>query len=131
MNDFASLVQYSIAVPLVLAFITLWARIGKTRGPNRRGNGIRDSSDPGSVRLMLHNPAEPGGYAFVSDLDTGLSLIGISLPLVKRRQPTFVCHGGRGRVGGRIGAAQSKADNLHRYLFCLLVMAGLIECSLQ
>ena len=129
MNDFASLVQYSIAVPLVLAFITLcvksWGR------PAVQIVAVTGFAIPLILALfawMLYNPAEPGGYAFVSDLDTGLSLIGISLHLGLNgvSLPLFVMAATVGLAAG-LYAAQSKADNLHRYLFCLLVMqAGLM-----
>ena len=129
MNDFASLVQYSIAVPLVLAFITLWA---KSWGrPAVQIVAVTGFAIPLILALfawMLYNPAEPGGYAFVSDLDTGLSIIGISLHLGLNgvSLPLFVMAATVGLAAG-LYAAQSKAENLHRYLFCLLVMhAGLM-----
>ena len=129
MNDFASLVQYSIAFPLVLAFITLWAK--NWGRPAVQVVAVTGFAIPLILALfawMLYNPVDPGGYAFVSDLDTGLSLIGISLHLGLNgvSLPLFVMAATVGLAAG-LYAAQSKAENLHRYLFCLLVMqAGLM-----
>ena len=129
MNDYSSLVQFSIAVPLVAAFLTLfvksWGRAAV------QIVSVAGFAIPVGLALCLwglYSPEQAGGYAFVSEFDTGLSVIGVSLKLGLNgiALPLFVMATIVGLAAG-LYAAQSKAENLHRYLFCLLVMqAGLI-----
>ena len=126
MNDFASLVQFSIAVPIVAAFLTLfvksWGR------PAVQIVSVTGFALPLIFALFLwglYDPSTPGGYAFVSNLDTGLEMIGVSLHLGLNgvSLPLFVMASVVGLAAG-LFAAQSKAENLSRYLFCLLIMHG-------
>ncbi|OUW15352.1 MAG: NADH-quinone oxidoreductase subunit N [Opitutales bacterium TMED158] len=126
MNDFSSLVQLSIAAPIIAAFLTLWA---KSWGrPAVQIISMTGFVLPALFALFLwgqYEPETPGGYAFVSQLDTGLSLIGVSLHLGLNGVglPLFVMASVVGLAAG-LYAAQSKAENLSRYLFCLLIMQG-------
>ncbi len=124
MNDFASLVQYSIAAPLVIAFLTLFVR--NWGRPAIQIVSVTGFALPLIFALFLwglYDPSTPGGYAFVSKMDTGLSMIGVSLHLGLNgvSLPLFVMASVVGLAAG-LYAAQSKAENVHRYLFCLLVM---------
>ncbi len=129
MNEFSSLIQFSIAIPIVCAFLTLfvknWGR------PAVQILGVAGFAIPTILALLLwlwYDPSEPGGYAFVSNFDTGLGIIGASLHLGLNglSLPLFVMASVVGLAAG-IFAAQSKAENLHRYLFCLLIMqSGLL-----
>lgn len=129
MNEYASLVQFSIFLPIVAAFLTL-----AVKGWGRPA--IQIVGTTGFVLPMLcafwlwmaYDPTEPGGYAFVSQTSTGLDFIGISLHLGLNgvSLPLFVMAAVVG-VAAVLYAAQSKAENLHRYLFCLLIMqSGLL-----
>ena len=126
MNDFSSLVQLSIAAPIIAAFLTLWA---KSWGrPAVQIISMTGFVLPALFALFLwgqYEPETPGGYAFVSQLDTGLSLIGVSMHLGLNGVglPLFVMASVVGLAAG-LYAAQSKAENLSRYLFCLLIMQG-------
>ena len=126
MNDFASLVQLSIAVPIVAAFLTLYA--GKWGRPAVQIVSVTGFALPAIFALFLwgfYDPAIAGDYAFVSKMDTGLSIIGVSLHLGLNGigLPLFVMASVVGLASG-LFAAQSKAENLPRYLFCLLIMQG-------
>ncbi len=129
MNEFSSLIQFSIAIPIVAAFLTLfvknWGR------PAVQIIGVTGFAIPTILALLLwlwYDPSEPGGYAFVSNFDTGLGIIGASLHLGLNglSLPLFVMAAVVGLAAG-LFAAQSQAENLHRYLFCLLIMqSGLL-----
>lgn len=129
MNDYASLVQFSIAIPLIAAFLTLFVK-GWGR-PAVQIISVAGFAIPAILSLILwwaYSPETAGGYAFVSKMDTGLSVIGVSLHLGLNgiALPLFVMAGVVGLAAG-IYAAQSQAENLHRYLACLLIMqAGLM-----
>lgn len=126
MNDHASLIHYSIAVPLLFAFLTLWA--GKLGRPAVQIVAVTGFAIPTLLALiawLMYNPDTPGGYAFVSQFDTGLQMFGISLHLGLNgiALPLFVMASVVGLAAG-LYAAQSLAENLSRYLFCLLIMQG-------
>ncbi|MBT6770153.1 MAG: NADH-quinone oxidoreductase subunit M, partial [Opitutales bacterium] len=126
MNDFASLVQLSIAVPIIAAFLTLY--VGKWGRPAVQIVSVTGFALPAIFALFLwgfYDPAIAGDYAFVSKMDTGLSIIGVSLHLGLNGVglPLFVMASVVGLAAG-LFAAQSKAENLPRYLFCLLIMQG-------
>jgi len=126
MHHFSSLVQYSIAIPIAAAFLTLFVR--NWGRPAIQIVSVTGFGLPLVFALFLwglYDPSEPGGYAFVSNVDTGLSLIGVSLHLGLNgvSLPLFVMAAVVGLAAG-LYAAQSKADNLPRYLFCLLIMQG-------
>ena len=126
MNDFSSLVQLSIAAPILAAFLTLFAR--NWGRPAVQIISVTGFALPALFALFLwlqYQPETPGGYAFVSQVDTGLSLIGVSLHLGLNGVglPLFVMASLVGLAAG-LYAAQSKAENLTRYLFCLLIMQG-------
>ncbi len=129
MNDFASLVQFSIVVPLAAAFLTLFVR--NWGRPAVQIVSVTGFALPLLFALFLwglYDPSTPGGYAFVSQVDTGLSIIGVSLHLGLNgvSLPLFVMASVVGMAAG-LYAAQSKAEGLHKYLFCLLIMqAGLM-----
>jgi len=126
MNDFASLVQYSIAIPIIAAFLTLavkgWGR------PAVQIVSVSGFAVPVILALFAwinYNPDTAGGYAFVSRMNTGLENLGITLHLGLNgvALPLFVMTAVVGLAAG-LFAAQSKAENLERYLFCLLIMQG-------
>lgn len=129
MNDYSSLVQFSIAVPLIAAIATLFVK-GWGR-PAVQIVSVTGFAVPALLALVLwgvYSPEEAGGYAFVSQMDSGLSVIGVSLHLGLNgvALPLFVMAGIVGLAAG-LYAALSNAENLHRYLACLLVMqAGLM-----
>lgn len=129
MNDHSSLVHYSIAVPLVAAFLTLFVRgWGRAAVQIVSVTGFSVPVILSLIMWALYSPEQAGGYAFVSQFDTGLSVIGVSLKLGVNgiALPLFVMATIVGLAAG-LYAAQSKAENLHRYLFCLLIMqTGLI-----
>ncbi|MCH6255651.1 NADH-quinone oxidoreductase subunit M [Puniceicoccaceae bacterium K14] len=126
MNDHASLVQFSIAIPLVAAFLTMFVK-GWGR-PAIQIVSVTGFAIPAILALILwgvYSPETAGGYAFVSDMETGLSVIGVSLHLGLNgvALPLFVMAAIVGLAAG-LYAAQSNAENLHRYLACLLIMQG-------
>ncbi len=129
MNDHASLLHFSIAAPLVAAFLTLWA--GKLGRPATQIVAVTGFAIPALLALgawIAYDPSAPGGYDFDTRHDLGLGGLGITLSLGLNgvSLPLFVMAAIVGLAAG-LYAAQSKAENLPRYLFCLLVMqAGLM-----
>lgn len=129
MHDFASLLHYAIAVPFLAAFLTLWA--GKLGRPATQIVSVSGFAIPTILALCAwaaYTPDVPGGYAFVSETRTGLEALGITLHLGLNgvSLPLFVMASIVGLAAG-LYAAQSKAENLSRYLFCLLIMqSGLL-----
>ena len=127
MNDHALILHFSIGVPLVAAFLTLW--LGKLGRPAAQVAAVAGFAIPVILALsawILYDPRTPGGYAFVSQFNTGLEeVFGISLHLGLNgvSLPLFVMASVVGLAAG-LYAAQSKAENLPRYLFCLLIMQG-------
>ncbi len=129
MNDHASLLHFSIAAPLVAAFLTLWA--GKLGRPATQIVSVTGFAIPTILAIsawIAYSPDVPGGYDFVTRHDLGLGAFGITLHLGLNgvALPLFVMAAIVGLAAG-LYAAQSKAENLPRYLFCLLIMqAGLM-----
>ncbi len=126
MNDSVSLLHFAIAIPLVAAFATLLA--GKLGRPAVQIVSIAGFAIPAILAIFAwisYNPEIPGGYDFVTRHNTGLEMVGISLHLGLNgvALPLFVMAAIVGLAAG-IYAAQSKAENLSRYLFCLLIMQG-------
>ncbi|MDQ8202654.1 NADH-quinone oxidoreductase subunit M [Pelagicoccus sp. SDUM812003] len=126
MNDSVSLLHFTIAVPIVAAFLTLY--MGRFGRPGAQTVAIAGFAIPAILALIawaIYQPSVPGGYDFVTRHDTGLEVVGISLHLGLNgvSLPLFVMAGIVGLAAG-IYAAQSKAENLPRYLFCLLIMQG-------
>lgn len=126
MNDFVSLIHFAIAVPIIAAFLTLWC--GKLGRPAVQIVSVTGFAIPVILALIawvIYDPSVPGGYDFVTKANTGLEGVGISLHLGLNgiSLPLFVMASVVGLAAG-IYAAQSKAENLSRYLFCLLIMQG-------
>ncbi|MCW5549903.1 MAG: NADH-quinone oxidoreductase subunit M [Opitutaceae bacterium] len=79
-----------------------------------------------ALHCWYHFPADAaGGYAFVTQYDTGLTLLGISLKLGLNgvSLPLFVMAGIVGLAAG-LYAIQSSAERLKLYLMLLLIMHG-------
>ncbi|EDY83998.1 proton-translocating NADH-quinone oxidoreductase, chain M subfamily [Verrucomicrobiia bacterium DG1235] len=126
MNDSVSLLHFTIAVPIIAAFATLWA--GKLGRPAVQIVSITGFAIPTILALVAwiaYSPEVAGGYDFVTRHNTGLESVGISLHLGLNgiSLPLFVMSAVVGLAAG-LYAAQSKAENLSRYLFCLLIMQG-------
>ncbi|MDQ8187071.1 NADH-quinone oxidoreductase subunit M [Pelagicoccus sp. SDUM812002] len=126
MNDSVSLLHFAIAVPLIAAFATLWA--GKLGRPAVQIVSVTGFAIPTILAIFAwvsYSPDVAGGYDFVTRHNTGLESVGISLHLGLNgvALPLFVMAAVVGLAAGLYGA-QSKAENLSRYLFCLLVMQG-------
>ena len=124
--DTISLLHFTIAIPLVAAFLTLAVRkMGRPAVQIVSVAGFAIPALLSVVAWIAYSPETPGGYDFVSDHHTGLEFIGISLNLGLNgiALPLFVMAGIVGLAAG-LYAAQSKAENLARYLFCLLIMQG-------
>lgn len=126
MNDSVSLIHFAIAVPILAAFLTLW--LGKLGRPAAQIVSVTGFAIPVVLALIawvIYDPSVPGGYDFVTKHNTGLEGIGISLHLGLNgiSLPLFVMASVVGLAAG-LYAAQSKAENLPRYLFCLLFMQG-------
>jgi len=129
MTDHASLIPYAIAIPLAAALLLLFAR--NWARPAVQIVGVAGFAVPALLACILwglYEPPAPGGYAFVSQTDMGLDLLGASLHLGLNgvSLPLFVMAAVVGLAAG-LYAAQSQAERLHRYLFCLLlVQTGLL-----
>ncbi|MBC2605960.1 complex I subunit 4 family protein [Pelagicoccus albus] len=126
MNDSVSLLHFTIAVPIVAAFATLWA--GKIGRPAAQIVSVAGFAIPTILAIfawITYSPEVAGGYDFVTRHNTGLEAVGISLHLGLNgvSLPLFVMAAVVGLAAG-LYAAQSKAENLSRYLFCLLIMQG-------
>lgn len=129
MNDSVSLLHFTIAIPLLAAFATLWAdKLGRPAVQIVSVTGFAIPTTLALIAWVSYSPEIAGGYDFVTRHNTGLEAVGISLHLGLNgvSLPLFVMAGVVGLAAG-LYAAQSKAENLARYLFCLLVMqAGLM-----
>lgn len=126
MNDSVSLLHFAIAAPLVIAFATLWAnKLGRPAVQIVSIIGFAIPAILALVAWVVYNPEVAGGYDFVTRHNTGLEAVGISLHLGLNgvALPLFVMAAIVGLAAG-LYAAQSKAENLSRYLFCLLIMQG-------
>ena len=126
MNDSVSLLHFAIAAPLVFAFASLWAsKLGRPAVQIISVTGFAIPTILALVAWIIYDPAIPGGYDFVTRHNTGLEAVGISLHLGLNgvALPLFVMAGVVGLAAG-IYAVQSKAENLSRYVFCLLIMQG-------
>lgn len=126
MNDSVSILHFAIAAPLVFAFATLWA--GKLGRPAVQIVSVTGFAIPTILALIAwvaYSPDVAGGYDFVTRHNTGLEAVGISLHLGLNgvALPLFVMAAVVGLAAG-LYAAQSQAENLSRYLFCLLIMQG-------
>lgn len=126
MNESVSLLHFAIAIPLIAAFATLWA--GKLGRPAVQIVSVTGFAIPTILAILawvFYSPEVAGGYDFVTRHNTGLEAVGISLHLGLNgiALPLFVMAAVVGLAAG-LYAAQSKAENLSRYLFCLLVMQG-------
>ncbi len=126
MNDSVSLLHFAIAIPLIAAFATLWA--GKLGRPAVQIVSVTGFAIPTILAILawvFYSPDVAGGYDFVTRHNTGLEAVGISLHLGLNgiALPLFVMAAVVGLAAG-LYAAQSQAENLSRYLFCLLIMQG-------
>jgi len=126
MSDSLSILHFAIAAPLVMAFATLW--LGKLGRPAAQIAAVSGFAIPTILALfawILYSPEVAGGYDFLSRHNTGLESLGITLHLGLNgvSLPLFVMAAVVGLAAG-IYAAQSQAENLPRYLFCLLIMQG-------
>lgn len=126
MNDSLSLVHFAIAIPILAAFATLWAsKLGRPAVQIAAVSGFAIPTLLALAAWVAYSPEVAGGYDFVTRHNTGLQGVGISLHLGLNgvSLPLFVMASVVGLAAG-LYAAQSKAENLPRYLFCLLVMQG-------
>src|SRR5690606_25022812 len=113
MTDHASLLQYAIAVPFLAAFLTLWTRaLGRPAAQIVAVSGFAIPVILALSAWAVYDPATPGGYAFVSETDTGLGAFGITLHLGLNgvSLPLFVMASIVGLAAG-LYAAQSQAEN--------------------
>lgn len=126
MNDSVSILHFSIAIPLLAAFLTLWA--SKFGRPAVQIVSVTGFAIPPLLAIFAwigYDPSVAGGYDFITRHNTGLENIGITLHLGLNgiSLPLFVMAAVVGLAAG-LYAAQSNAENLPRYLACLLIMQG-------
>ncbi len=121
-----NILHFAIAAPLLFAFFTLW--LGRLGRPATQIVSVTGFAIPAILALaawLTYDPVVAGGYDFVSRHNTGLEAVGITLHLGLNgvALPLFVLAAVVGLAAG-LYAAQSKAESLPRYMFCLLIMQG-------
>ncbi len=124
MNNSSLLVPAAIATPMVCALLLLG-------GKSYWGKVVRAIAWVGFVvpavlslyLLFEYNPADPGGYDFVTRANFGLEGLGITLHLGLNgvALPLFALAGVVGLAAG-LYAIQAKAGRAYQYLFLLLFM---------